>query len=165
MTTMEPTIVERESKPYVAVRGVVTMATFPAIADRIPEVFTWLATREIAPAGPPFLRYLVIDMPDRLEVEAGIPTEDTVEGDGDVVSGVLPAGRFVTTTHLGDYTGLVNTTAEMMAWAAERDLKWDIADSPLGQRWGCRLEVLQTSPRFVPEPAEWITDLVFRLAD
>lgn len=165
MTTMEPTIVERESKPYVAVRGVVTMATLPDIADRIPEVFTWLATREIAPAGPPFLRYLVIDMPDRLEVEAGIPTEGTQAGEGDVVSGVLPAGRFVTITHLGDYAGLVNTTAAMMAWAAERDLQWDITDTPLGQRWGCRLEVLQTSPRFVPEPADWITDLVFRLAD
>ncbi|MDT7553817.1 MAG: hypothetical protein QOI16_2353 [Pseudonocardiales bacterium] len=162
---MQPSIVERESQPYAAVRGVVTMSTFPTIADRIPEVFSWLVERGIAPAGSPFFRYLVIDMPGRLEIEAGVPTEGPVPADGDVVAGTLPAGRFVTATHVGDYAGLVNSTAEMMAWAAERELKWDVADSPHGQRWGCRLEVLETSPRFVPDPADWITDLVFRLAD
>jgi effector-binding domain-containing protein len=164
-TPLQPTIVERESQPYVAVRGVVTMATFPAIADRIPEVFSWLAARGIAPDGAPFFRYLVMDMPDRVEVEAGVPTMKSVSGEGDVVAGVLPAGRFATVTHLGDYGGLVDTTAELLAWAAEHDEKWDVTDTPRGERWGCRLEVLQTSPRFVPDPAEWRTDLVFRLAD
>jgi effector-binding domain-containing protein len=165
MTTTQPSIVERDIQPYAAVRGVVTMATFPSIADRIPEVFSWLAARGIAPAGSPFFRYLVIDMPDRIEVEAGVPTAEQVTGDGEVVAGVLPAGRFATLTHQGDYSGLVDTTAELLAWAAERELKWDAGDTPLGERWGCRLEVLETSPRFVPDPADWLTDLVFRLAD
>jgi effector-binding domain-containing protein len=141
------------------------MSTFPTIADRIPEVFSWLAARGIAPAGSPFFRYLVIDMPGRIEVEAGVPTADQVSGDGEIVAGVLPAGRFATVTHHGDYSGLVDATAELLAWAAERELKWDTADTPLGERWGCRLEVLETSPRFVPDPADWLTDLVFRLAD
>jgi effector-binding domain-containing protein len=162
---MQPSIVERESQPYAAVRGVVTMSTFPTIADRIPEVFSWLAARGIAPAGSPFFRYLVIDMPGRIEVEACVPTADQVSGDGEIVAGVLPAGRFATVTHHGDYSGLVDATAELFAWAAERELKWDTADTPLGERWGCRLEVLETSPRFVPDPADWLTDLVFRLAD
>ncbi|HEY0812267.1 MAG TPA: GyrI-like domain-containing protein [Pseudonocardia sp.] len=165
MTTSQPSIVERESQPYVAVRGVVTAATFPAIADRIPEVFSWLAARGIAPDGPPFFRYLVIDAPDRLEVEAGVPTATSVAGEGDVVAGVLPAGRFATTTHLGDYAGLADTTAELLAWAEEHDEKWDVAKTRHGERWGCRLAVLQTSPRFAPDPADWLTDLVFRLAD
>jgi hypothetical protein len=35
----EPRIVELPEQPYVATRGLVTMQTVGAIADRLPEVF------------------------------------------------------------------------------------------------------------------------------
>ncbi|MFL6075874.1 MAG: hypothetical protein ACJ73S_20985, partial [Mycobacteriales bacterium] len=58
----EPTIVERPAQPYVAIRQEVTMATIPEIADRLPEVFGWLGAHGAEQAGPPFLKYNVIDM-------------------------------------------------------------------------------------------------------
>src|SRR5580698_6449761 len=88
-----PEIVTRAEQPYVAIRARVTMAELGGVADRLPEVFGWLGARGLAPAGPPFFKYNVIDMARELEVEAGVPVAAAVAGDDQVVSGVLPAGR------------------------------------------------------------------------
>src|SRR2546430_17100053 len=68
-----PTIAYRAEQPYLAVKGPVTMNTIPAIADRFPEVFGFLAAKGLEPAGAPFLKYNVIDMEQQLEMEAGVP--------------------------------------------------------------------------------------------
>jgi hypothetical protein len=62
-------------------------------------------------------RYLVIDMARELEVDAGVPVAEPVEGDGSIVSAVLPAG-----------------------------LSWDMAPADGGERWGGRLEFYLTDP-------------------
>src|ERR1700722_677502 len=106
-----PQITERAGQPYVAVKAQVTMQNISAIADRIPEVFGWLAAHGVAPAGAPFLKYNVIDMARLLEIEAGVPVAAAVDGDGSVLSGALPAGRYATVIHLGHPAKLVDTTA------------------------------------------------------
>lgn len=45
-----PTVVTRQAQPYVGIRCDVTMDTIHEAADRMPEVFGWLAERGIAPA-------------------------------------------------------------------------------------------------------------------
>ncbi len=111
-----------------------------------------------------FLRYHVVHMP-RLVVEAGVPVAAVVAGEGDVVSGVLPAGRYVTVTHVGHPDELLDVTATLLRWAEQQDLDWDMADTADGQRWGCRLEVYRTDPSDEPDLNKWETDLGFRLAD
>ncbi len=161
----EPQVVERPAQPYVAVRAQVTMATIDAIADRIPDVLTFAADRGLQEAGPAFLRYLTIDMERELEIEAGVPITRPAEGDGAVHAGVLPAGRYVTTSHVGHPDELMGVTGALLAWAAERGLRWDVEDSPAGERWGCRLELYPTDPRVEPDMNRWTTELAFRLAD
>jgi hypothetical protein len=39
-----------------------------------------------------------------------------------------------------------------------------VTKSPVGERWGCRLEVSFTNPAEEPDPAAWETELAFRLA-
>src|SRR4051794_10936898 len=79
----EPTILERDAQPYVGIVRAVTMTTFDEIADRLPNLFGWLADHGLAPAGPPFFRYLMIDMARELVVEAGIPVAAPVARNGD----------------------------------------------------------------------------------
>jgi effector-binding domain-containing protein len=163
----EPTIIEREAQPYVGIVRPVTMTTFAEIADRLPDLFGWLAQHAVAPAGPPFFRYLVIDMERELVVEGGVPTAAPVarNGDpgGDVQAGTLPAGRYLTVVHTGHPDELVDVTTAFLAWAAEHGLSFDVEPSPQGDVWGCRLELLLTNPAEVPDMHAWQTQLMFRL--
>jgi effector-binding domain-containing protein len=159
-----PAIVERAGQPYVAIRKSVTMETMQEIVDSLPAVFAWLGAHGIEPAGAPFFKYDVIDMARRLEVEAGVPVAAVPAADGTVVAGVLPAGRYVTATHIGHPDRLIDSTAELLAWAAGRGLKWDMVETPEGERWGCRLEFYHTDPAVEPDLNKWETELAVRLA-
>jgi effector-binding domain-containing protein len=157
-------IVERPDQPYVGIQRSITMTTFPEIADRLPELFGWLGRRGIAPAGAPFFRYHLIDMARELRVEAGIPLAAAVEGEGEIAAGVLPAGRYVRTTHQGHPQELLGVTADMLAWAAGQGLRFDKADTEQGEVWGCRLEFYLTDPAVEPDMNKWEHELLFRLA-
>jgi effector-binding domain-containing protein len=161
---IRPSIVERPEQPYMAIRGLVTMQTVGAIADRLPEVFVWLAEHGLQSTGAPFFKYNLIDMERQLEVEVGVPVAAAAEGDGEVRAGVLPAGRYATLTHVGHPDELVGVTAALLDWAARQGLRWDMSETDGGQRWGCRLEVYHTDPAEEPDMRKWETELAFRLA-
>lgn len=158
-------VTERAAQPYAGISAQVTMATISSIADRIPEIFGWLGARGIAPAGPPFLRYNVIDMDRQLEIEAGVPVVSPIEGDGRVAPGTLPAGRYAVLVHVGAPPTLLAANAALLGWAAERDLTWDMSHTDAGEQWGCRLEIYLTDPAEQPDVTKWETQLAFRLAD
>jgi effector-binding domain-containing protein len=160
-----PEITERPAQPYVGVTGRVTMTTIAEIADRLPEVFGFLAERGVEPADAPFFRYHVIDMERELEIEVGVPTSGPVEGAGDVRAGELPAGRYATVTHVGHPDELIDVTGDLLAWARREGLAFDRSDSPRGEVWACRLEIYRTDPREEPDMAKWETQLAFKLAD
>jgi hypothetical protein len=161
----EPWVVERAEQPYVGVMRAITMTTFGVVADRMPALFDWLGERGVAPSSPPFFRYWMIDMERELIVEAGVPVDAPLDGDGDDVhGGVLPAGRYLTVTHTGHPDELIDVTTAFLAWADDHDLAFDVTPSPEGDRWGCRLELLLTNPAEVPDTDQWQTQLMFKLA-
>jgi effector-binding domain-containing protein len=160
-----PEIVTRAEQPYMAIRGHVTMAEIGAFAGRTGEVFGWLGARGLAPAGPPFLKYNVIDMARQLEIETGVPVSAPAAGEGEVISGVLPAGRYATVTHVGHPSELMGVTKALLDWAAGQGLTWDMSPEADGDRWGSRLEMLLTDPAEEPDMSKWVTQLAFRLAD
>ena len=160
-----PEITQRAAQPYAGISAWVTMVTIGSVADRIPEIFGWLGARGIAPAGPPFFRYHVIDMERQLQVEVGVPVAAAIEDDGEVRAGTLPAGRFAIMTHTGAPETLVAPTTELLDWAQGRGLAWDVTPSDAGEQWGCRVEFYLTNPAEEPDPSKWETQLAFRLAD
>lgn len=176
---VEPKVVARGEQHYVGTARVITMKTFDLVADRIPELFGWLAANSLAATGAPFLRFNVIDMERELEVEAGVPIAaesapavaeavrarpEGPAGDG-IFAGVLPAGSYVTATHVGHPDELVGATAEVLSWAAGQGLNWDAWETPAGTAWACRLTVTKTNPALEPDPNKWESELLFRLAD
>jgi effector-binding domain-containing protein len=160
-----PEIETRTEQPYAAIRARVSMAGIGAFAVRTSEVFDWLGNRGLKPAGPPFLKNNVIDMARELEMENGVPVAAPVNGDDLVVAGVLPAGRYVTVTHTGHPSELVEVTGALLDWGAEQGLTWDMSPSENGDRWGARLEFYLTDPAEEPDMSKWQTQLAFRLAD
>jgi effector-binding domain-containing protein len=159
-----PEIETRREQPYVAVRAKVTMGEIEAFARRFGEVFGWLDRHGLAPAGPPFFKYNVIDMARELEMEAGVPVAAAVAGDDRVVAEVLPAGRYATLTHVGHPSELMAATKALLDWAAEQGLTWDVTPSEDGDRWACRLENYLTDPDQEPDMSKWVTQLAFKLA-
>jgi effector-binding domain-containing protein len=162
----EPEIVTRAEEPYIAIAARVTMQK---LGTEVPplnqEVFDWLGRRNIAPGGPPFWKYDVIDMEREMQVEAGVTVRGPLAGDGRVIAGVLPAGRYVTLHHVGAPQTLVDATGYLLDWAARQGLTFDMSPSAEGERWGCRLEIYLTDPREEPDMSKWETQLAFRLAD
>jgi effector-binding domain-containing protein len=160
-----PEITQRAEQPYAGISTSVTPAALGSVADRIPEIFGWLGARGIAPAGPPFFRYLVIDMERQLLVEVGVPVASAVEDDGEIRGGTLPAGRFAVMTHTGAPDTLMAPTAALLDWAEAQGLAWDVSQTDAGEEWGCRLENYLTDPAEQPDLSKWQTELAFRLAD
>ena len=159
-----PEIETRAEQPYVAVRAKVTMGEIAAFARRFGEVFGWLDSHGLAPAGPPFFKYNVIDMARELEMEAGVPIATAIGGNDQMVAGVLPAGRYATLTHVGHPSELMAATKALLDWAAEQGLTWDVTPGAEGDLWACRLENYLTDPSQEPDMSKWVTQLAFKLA-
>jgi effector-binding domain-containing protein len=162
---VEPTIVEQGDQPYVGHRETVTMTEFARVADHLPVLFERLAERGAPVAGPPFFRYRMIEMSADLVVEAGVPVLAPIDVPEPLFVDTLPAGRYATLAHVGHPEELMAVTAKLLDWARDRGLAWDMQPTPTGEVWGCRLEVLMTSPADEPDMHKWETVLRFRLAD
>lgn len=162
---MEPTITELAEQPYVGRRESITMTQFARVADHLPTMFARLGERGVTVSGAPFFRYRVIDMSADLVVEAGIPIAERADVAAPMFVETLPAGRYVTLSHVGHPDELMAVTARLLDWAQDRGLAFDMQPTPTGEVWGCRLEVLMTNPAEQPDMHRWRTDLFFRLAD
>jgi DNA gyrase inhibitor GyrI len=97
----------------------------------------------------------VIDMARNLEVEAGCTVAEPVTGDGRLVAGTLLAGRYATLRHVCHPSTLMAATAGLRDWVAAKGLKWDMAPSASGERWGARLEIYLTDPETEPDMTRW----------
>lgn len=165
--TSNPTyaVVHRAARPAATVTKTVTMATMSEIVDTIPSLLDWLAAHGQDPSGPPFLRYLVIDMAADMVVQAGVPVAVGIEGDERVEPDELPAGDYLTTVHVGAYDGLYAATGALLAHAGHNGLRFDKHPSDVGEVWTNRLEWYETDPVEEPDPARWVTRLEFKLAE
>jgi effector-binding domain-containing protein len=154
----EPTVLERTEQPYVAIPIRATLREWGGVNALVPEVVGWLAARGIAPAGAPFYRHLVVGgLDERFSVEVGFPVAEPVEGDGRVVAGAKPAGRYVVAVHHGHPDGIAKSHQALVAWAGEHGV-------PLardGDVWDGMYESYRADPAVEPDPSKWETELAY----
>jgi effector-binding domain-containing protein len=142
------------------------MATFPeAVHDAWPMLFGWLEADGVAGTGPPFIRYLTIDMERELEVEFGLPVAARRDDDDPVRFDALPAGAYATWRHTGPYDGLVASNAALLRWAEEEGLALEGHASDRGDVFRARVEHYLTDPAAEPDPARWEVEIAFLLAE
>ena len=162
--SQEPKIEERAARHYAGIQATVPMGGISgAVDDAFPELFGWLAGTGTAPAGPPFIRYLVIDMEGLLQLELGVPVAEPMPESGRIRPGTLPAGRYAVLRHVGPYDGLIDANAALQRWARERGLEFDTTETPEGSAWGARFEEYITDPSGEPDPSKWETDVAYLL--
>src|SRR5215475_3197254 len=104
MTTVgKPKIDERAEVQYMGIR---TQTQFKGMFKEVTKLFkemnAWVKKQDVEPAGPPFLRYHVIDMEGEMDIEVGVPVAKPLKGDGHVCPGVLPGGRYASLIYVGN---------------------------------------------------------------
>jgi effector-binding domain-containing protein len=165
----EPKLENRSDQHYVAIRTQVTMQELGTgvIPQLHSEVFAWLGKQGVAPSGAPFMRYLVINMMEKLDIELGWPVARALSGTDRMDAGVLPAGRYASLVYIGPYEGdgLIKANAALLDWGAEQGIVWDRWQDEHGDGFGARLESSLKDPGNEPDPAKWETEVAIRLAD
>jgi effector-binding domain-containing protein len=163
-----PEISERLAQPYCAIaarcRRDELGTKVPALLD---ELLAWLERHGVTPVGQQLVRYLVVDYnTGNLNIEVGL----LVESDKRPVSPRIhwsetPAGRYATVVHAGPYVSLVDTTAELLAWARTNRIGLDVEENEKVAHWGCRIELYLVAPPRESRPERWRTEISILLSD
>jgi hypothetical protein len=134
-----------------------------AIGEALDVVGGWLAEHRTFPVGPPVLRYRVIGMANALEVEIGFPVAHPVEAADGLVADTLPAGTYGVATYRNVAEGVEGNGA-LIDWALANWIEWNRWDSPQGDTFACRVEVMLGDPAVEPDPAVWDTEVAILVA-
>ncbi len=166
MFTTEPTIQERAEQPYLGIRTQATLAEMGT--DVIPrlhsEVLAWMNLHNLAPVGAPFIRFHVINMEARLDIELGWPVASAAPDEGHIQAGVLPAGRYASLIYT-DLSNGIEGNKVLVDWGAQQGLVWDAWDVENGHAFRSRFESFLTNPADEPDQSKWETEVAIRLAD
>lgn len=152
--------VTRPPQPYAAIRLEVQQDDIPAKAPPLIEpVLEWIG-RHGEQAGPMFFNYTRMDG-TRMTMEVGAPTTVLLAGDGQVTTATLPGGRYAAVTYTGPYDGLRDAHMALHDWLSKQALP------PQTMSGGdmTLLEIYVTDPAEVPNPAEWVTRIEFKIAE
>jgi effector-binding domain-containing protein len=103
------------------------------------------------PAGPAFAAYFNMDMED-LDVEMGFLVSRPLDGQGEITSSAIPAGKQVSYLYKGPYPEMGPVYEAMLQWINENGY------TPNGTAY----EFYFNSPMEVPE-SELLTKIVFPL--
>jgi effector-binding domain-containing protein len=157
-----PRVEQRPEKTYLGIRVVTPFRGMLRVRDELlAELYTWLASHDIEPTGPFFLRLHVIDMEGPMDLEVGVVTTTELEGDDRVRPGVLQAGGYATLTYV-DHARRANKA--LIEWARNNGVALDCWDEPSGDAFACRYEAYITDPRTEPRKTKWEVELNMRVA-
>jgi effector-binding domain-containing protein len=123
-----------------------------AMGRMFQAVMTVLREQGVEPASPPFARYHSFG--EVVDLEAGVIVTTPVQAAGEVKPGSLPAGPAAIAVHTGAYETLEATYAAMRRW-----LEANPAQVQNGGPW----ELYVTDPSEEPDPAKWMTEVIFPL--
>ncbi len=117
MLTYEVALVERAPQPTAVVRAHVVVADLPTfLGQAFGNVLQVLSEQKLAPAGPPFGRF--VPSGDGFDVEAGFPATAPVSSVGDVVAAELPGGPTAEVLYRGGYAGVATAYDAATGWIA-----------------------------------------------
>lgn len=154
-----PRIEHRAARHCAVIRSEVTMAQ---LATELPplgeEVLGVLSRQGVVPTGPWFWRYRVIDMEGLLVVDVGLPIEAAFAPEGRVRPDTLPAGNYLIARYRGHPSGLIEATAEFLAWGDAHRVAWARQAHGSGEAWRARIEWYLEEPA---DMSQWETELAF----
>ncbi len=121
-------------------------------AGKLPEFFgkafggimTYLGDLGENPSGMPYAAYFNLDM-NAIDIEAGFPVAKKIAGRAEIKPGIIPAGKFVSTLHIGSYETLNIAYDALVLWAKENSYE------PSGVSYEYYLNDPSSDPSILPE--------------
>lgn len=164
MTTIsQPKIDTRPERAYVGLRTQTPFkGMFKVVARLSDELAAWRKGHGVVPAGPPFLRYHVIDMRGMMDISYGFPVAPAVAPQGAVTADVLPAGRYASLVFSGH--GIAGNRA-LIEWVRGQGLAFDRWDTAQGDNFRARTETYLTDPAVEPRKTKWQIEVAIKLRD
>ena len=160
------TPIKVEQRPEIPYMGIRFIAPFQGMFKQIDavqkELTRWFKEQGITPAGPPLLRYHVIDMGGEMDLEYGIPVETPLPGDDRVKPAILPAGRYTSLVYTG--SGLQGNKA-LIEGSRGMGLEFDRWDTEQGDNFRSRYERFLTDPKVEPRKMKWDVEVAIKLVD
>jgi effector-binding domain-containing protein len=151
-----PSIVAKPDRHCFGIRLVTSFRGMFAVRDRLMgELYSWADDRAIA-YGHTFFRLHMVNMGGPMDIEVGVATDEAVQGDGRIRTGVLPGGRYATLTYINHGR---RANGMLRDWAQEQGFTLDCAASSEGKRFGCRYEVYLTDPKSERMKTRWRIEL------
>lgn len=161
----EPKLVHSEERNFVAIQAKVKREAIPdKLPQLIPEVIMWLMENNILSFGKPFFEYLEMEN-GQLLVNVGVLLQNAIKGNERIIAGKFKAGTYATITYLGHYSNLFEAHMALESWIEKNNLKENKEVFDNGVKWGSRTEFYITDPEKEPNPDNWLTDVMFLLAD
>lgn len=159
-----PKIDTRPDQIYMGIRTIAPFQGMFAVVDQLRrEMNKWIKENQIILAGPPFLRYHVIDMRGEMDISYGVPVSEILPGVGRITAGILPGGRFASLIYKGN--GLTGNKA-LIEWVRSReDIAFDRWDTEQGDNFRCRYESYLTDPKIEHRKTKWEVEVAIKLKD
>lgn len=164
MTTIgKPKIDKRRKQVYMGIR---TIAPFKGMSNVIgqisQELHAWVAEHKIKTAGPPFLRFHVIDMRGFMDISYAVPVRKALPNDGHIQADELPAGRYASLIYSG---GGISANRALIEWVRAKGLDFDRWDTAQGDNFRGRYETYLTNPQVEPRKSKWKIEVAIKLAE
>lgn len=147
--TAEPELLEIAGTDTAVVRGRVAPDRMISFFDTSFGILPPAIAAQGAEITGPALSCWKTASEDSTELEVGFPVDRRISPDGEVVPGVLPAGRIARVVHHGAFDALGVTWERLHSWITEQGLV------PGSDRW----EVYLTEPNPRMDPADLRTEL------
>src|SRR5437016_3414352 len=124
MTTIgKPKIDRRPKQVYMGIRTIAPFKGMSKVVTQISkEVNAGVGEHKVKTAGPPFLRYHVMDMRGFMDITYAVPVRKALPDDGDVKAGELPAGRYASLIYSG---GGISGNRALIEWVRGQGMDFD----------------------------------------
>ena len=155
-----------EKRPKLTYMGMRAIAPFKGMSKEIRklanEVNAWVAEKKIKTAGPPFLRYHVIDMRGSMDISFCVPVKKALPDDGNVKADFVPAGKYASLIYSG---GGISGNRALIEWVRAQGLDFDRWDTEQGDNFRGRYETFLTDPKVEPRRSKWQIEVAIKLMD
>lgn len=160
----KPKIDTRSEELYVGIRTLAPFKGMFKVVDQIrAELNAWIQAQDITPAGMPFMRLHVVDMRGTMDLAYGIPVNQVPRAQGQIITDVLPAGRYASLVYTGG--GGVSANRALIEWVRGKGLEFDRWDTAQGDNFRSRYERYLTDPEIEPRKKRRNVEVAIKLRD